>query len=45
MSNAPDPDSKAPPFARHRIYYVVLKWVVIAAAVVIALRLASGLFS
>ncbi|MDX2202157.1 MAG: hypothetical protein NW223_05365 [Hyphomicrobiaceae bacterium] len=45
MSNAPDPDSKAPPFPKHRIYYVVLKWIVIVAAIVIAARIASGLIS
>ena len=27
------------PFPKHAIYYVILKWVVIAAAVVIALKL------
>lgn len=45
MSTTPDPDSKAPPFPKHRTYYMVLKWVVIAVAIIIALRLASGLFS
>lgn len=27
------------PFAKHRTYYIVLKWVVIATAVAIALKL------
>jgi hypothetical protein len=26
------------PFAKHRTYYIVLKWVVIAAAVAVALK-------
>jgi hypothetical protein len=45
MSTTPDPDSKAPPFPKHRTYYMVLKWIVIVAAVAIALRLLGGLFS
>ncbi len=39
MTNAPDPDSKGPPFAKHRVYYIALKWVVIAAAVLLAVKL------
>ena len=37
-----DPDSKAPPFPKHRIYYVVLKWVVILVAVIVALKVLTG---
>lgn len=39
MSNAPDPNSEGPPFARHRVYYIALKWIVIAAAVLLAIKL------
>ena len=31
------------PFPRHWRYYIVLKWVVIAAAVVLVLKLLGGL--
>ncbi len=37
MSTTPDSDPEGPPFPKHRTYYIVLKWLVIAAAVVLAL--------
>jgi hypothetical protein len=43
MSNAPgpsDPDVR-PPFWRHRYYYLALKIIVLAAGILIALRLLS----
>lgn len=43
MTNVPDPDSKSPPFAKHRIYYIALKWVVIAVAALLAFKLLTGL--
>jgi hypothetical protein len=37
MNDPKPPIDDSPPFARHRTYYIVLKYVIIAAAVVLAL--------
>jgi hypothetical protein len=44
MSNAPDPNSPdvRPPFWRHRYVYMVLKFAVLVAGVIIAVRLWRG---
>jgi hypothetical protein len=41
MTGKPDGDETGPPFARHGTYYMVLKIAVLAAAVVLALKLAG----
>ena len=43
MSNAPDPSDSdvCPPFWRHRYYYLALKFIVLVAGILVALRLLS----
>lgn len=47
MTSPPDPKSPEvrPPFSRHRIYYVVLKYIVLLVAAYLALRLLRGFWS
>jgi hypothetical protein len=41
MTGKTDGNDAGPPFARHAIYYLILKIAVLAAAVVIALKVAG----
>ena len=41
MTGKPDGDETGPPFERHATYYLILKVAVLAAAVVLALKLAG----
>lgn len=41
MTGKSNGDDTGPPFARHGTYYLILKLVVLAAAVVIALKVAG----
>ncbi len=41
MTGKPDGDDTGPPFARHRTYYVILKIAVLAAAVLLGLKVAG----
>jgi hypothetical protein len=41
MTNEPDSGDTGPPFARHATYYAILKLAVLAAAVVLALKVAG----
>ncbi len=42
MSNEPEREQNAPPFPRHRTYYMILKWAVIAVALYLLYRYFSG---
>jgi hypothetical protein len=41
MTNEPEGSDTGPPFQRHAIYYLILKLAVLAAAVVLALKVAG----
>lgn len=41
MTTEPERSDTGPPFPRHATYYVILKLVVLAAAVVLALKVAG----